>query len=127
MTKERLTLRKIREILRLKEESNLSNRVIARACKISNRTVGEYLMRAQTAGLYWPLPEGLSEDELYQKLFTDSSNASTPDRHLPDWEKVRKELKEKGVLIVRKEVFNLSGYTNNVALRAQYCCGGRGS
>jgi response regulator of citrate/malate metabolism len=49
MTKERLTLRKICEILRLKEESKLSNRAIARACKISNSTVGEYLQRAQVA------------------------------------------------------------------------------
>jgi hypothetical protein len=84
MTKERLTLRKIREILRLKEESKLSNRAIARACKISNSTVGEYLQRAQTAGLHWPLPEGQSEDELYQKLFPESNNESTPERSLPD-------------------------------------------
>jgi len=99
MTKERLTLRKIREILRLKEESKLSNRAIARACKISNSTVGEYLQRAEAAGLHWPLPEGLSEDELYQKLFPESSNESTPDRPLPEWEKVRKELKKKGVTL----------------------------
>ena len=99
MTKERLTLRKIREILRLKEESKLSNRAIARACKISNSTVGEYLQRAQTAGLHWPLPEELSEDELYQKLFPESSNESMPERPLPEWEKVRKELKEKGVTL----------------------------
>jgi hypothetical protein len=43
MAQERLSLRKTREILRLKEEAGLSNRVIARACKISNSTVGEYL------------------------------------------------------------------------------------
>ena len=49
MAQERLTLRKIREILRLKEEAGLSNRAIARACKISNSTVGEYLRRAQTS------------------------------------------------------------------------------
>jgi response regulator of citrate/malate metabolism len=45
MVQERLTLRKIREILRLKEETELSNRAIARTCKISNSTVGEYLRR----------------------------------------------------------------------------------
>jgi transposase len=99
MTKERLTMRKIREILRLKEESGLTNRAIARACKISNSTVGEYLQRAQVAGLHWPLPEGLSEDEFYQKLFPESSNESTPDRPLPDWKTVRDELKKKGVTL----------------------------
>ncbi len=55
MSQERLTLRKIREILRLKEEVGLSNRGIARANNISNSTVGEYLSRAQAANLHWPL------------------------------------------------------------------------
>ena len=99
MTQERLTLRKIREILRLKEEAGLSNRAVARACKISNSTVGEYLNRAAAAGLHWPLPERLSEDELYQQLFPEASRASTPDRPLPDWETVRQELKQKGVTL----------------------------
>ena len=43
MTKERLTMKKIKEILRLKYEAKLSNRVIAGACQVSNSTVGEYL------------------------------------------------------------------------------------
>jgi transposase len=98
MAQERLTLRKIREILRL-QEAGLSNRAIARACKISNSTVGEYLHRAQMAGLHWPLPEGLSEDELFQKLFPSSGRASTPERPLPNWETVREELKKKGVTL----------------------------
>ena len=97
MTQERLTVRKIREILRLKE-AGLSNRAIARACKISNSTVGEYLRRAQAAGLQWPLPEGLSEDELYQKLFPQTSE-STSERPLPDWDTVKQELKKKGVTL----------------------------
>ena len=50
MTQEKLSLRKIREILRLKYEVGLSNRAIARACCISNSTVGEYVVRARRAG-----------------------------------------------------------------------------
>jgi transposase len=99
MTQERLTLRKVREILRLKEESGLSNRAIARVCTISNSTVGEYLHRAEAAGLHWPLPEGLSEDELFHKLFPESNNESVPERPLPSWEMIRKELKKKGVTL----------------------------
>jgi len=98
MAQERLTLRKIREILRL-QDAGLSNRAIARACKISNSTVGEYLRRAQTAGLHWPLPEELSEDELLQQLFPQSSHKHTPERPLPKWETVREELKQKGVTL----------------------------
>ena len=66
MAQERLTVRKIREILRLKYEAGLSNRAIAGACNISNSTVGEYLRRAEAAGIGWPLGE-ISEEELVQK------------------------------------------------------------
>jgi transposase len=99
MAQERLTLRKTREILRLKHEAGLSNRAIARVCKISNSTVGEYLRRAQAAGLRWPLPQGLSEDELFQKLFPERRGENTPVRPLPNWETVRQELKKKGVTL----------------------------
>jgi transposase len=100
MPKERLTVRKIREILRLKEELKLSNRAIARACKVSNSTVGEYLERARKAGVGWPLPEGLSDDELYQRLFPENAEQVAPSaRSLPDWEDVRRQLSRRGVTL----------------------------
>ena len=99
MAQERLTVRKIREILRLKEEAKLSNRAIARACKISNSTVGEYLRRIEAAGLHWPLAEGVNEEELYQKLFPEEKAAAEPARPLPEWEKIHKELSKKGVTL----------------------------
>jgi len=99
MSQERLTLRKIREILRLKEEAGLSNRAIARACKISNSTVGEYLRRAAAAKVGWPLPEGMSEEELYRKLFPEDTVSKEPERPLPDCEYLKNELKKKGVTL----------------------------
>jgi transposase len=98
MTQERLTMRKIKEILRLKYEAGLSNRAIAGACKISNSTVGEYLRRAEAAGVGWPLGE-LSEDELNQKLFREPTPSPEKVKPLPDWEEVRKELRQKGVTL----------------------------
>ena len=99
MAQERLTMRKIREILRLKYEAGLSNRAIAGACNISNSTVGEYLRRAEIAGIGWPLRE-LSEEELYQKLFGDPIPIpETKSKPLPDWEEVNKELRKKGVTL----------------------------
>jgi len=56
---ERLSMRKIKEVLRLKLEQGLTNRAIARSCSIGRATVGEYLRQATAAGLSWPLPEGL--------------------------------------------------------------------
>jgi transposase-like protein len=69
MTQKRLSMRKTEEILRLKYESGLTHRAIARACSVSAGTVSEYVTRAQAAGLSWPLPEGLSAEELDALLF----------------------------------------------------------
>ena len=63
-------MRKIKEVLRLRYEAGLSNRAIARSCNICHRTVGEYLKRADEAGLSWPLPEGMDDDALEEKLFS---------------------------------------------------------
>ena len=113
MAQERLSVRKIREILRL-HDAGLSNRAIARACNISNSTVGEYLQRAQQASIGWPLPEALGEEALYQKLFPENNLPAETGRPLPDWEAIRKELKKKGntlkLLWIEYQAKNPKGY-----------------
>ncbi len=64
MPTKRLSMRKIKEILRLKWAKGLSNRQIARTCGVGRPTVAEYLRRAAKAGLGWPLPDGLEEATL---------------------------------------------------------------
>jgi transposase len=96
MSQERLPVRKIREVLRLKNEG-FSNRTIARICKISNSTVGEYLERAGRNEIGWPLPEGLSEEALYERLFPEKKSVSSRVRPEPDWDEVQRELSKSGV------------------------------
>lgn len=60
MPQERLSMRKITEVLRLKHERSLSNRKIATSCKIGKTTVANYLHRAEKAGISWPLPQDMS-------------------------------------------------------------------
>lgn len=69
MTKERVSMRKIREALRLHYEGGLSHRGIAKVCGISRWTVQEYLDRFQRSGVGWPLPEGTTDELLEGKLF----------------------------------------------------------
>jgi len=100
MSQERLAMRKIKEILRLKWETGLSNRAIARACKISHSTVSETIRRARAAGLNWPLPEDLGEDDVYQRLFPKSTQAAAaPGRLLPEWAEVRQEMNKREVTL----------------------------
>jgi len=51
MPTERLSMRKIREILRMKLEAGMSERSIARSLLLSNGAVNSYLKRARVAGL----------------------------------------------------------------------------
>ena len=69
MPAERLPMRKIKEILRLKWGCGFGDRQVAKSCGIARSTVGEYLRRAQKAGLSWPLPEDLTETRVEQLLF----------------------------------------------------------
>jgi transposase len=97
MPQERLSMRKIQEVLRLKWEAGLSNRAIARSCSISPTTVSEYVRRARAVGLTWPLPETLGEDQLYRRLFPRPAPPSERTIPQPDWKTIHSELRHKGV------------------------------
>ncbi len=100
MPQERLSVRKIREVIRLHYEAGISNRAAARACRVSNSTVGEYLERTEKAGLTWPLPEDLSDEELYRRLYPEESNPRpAAERPMPNWEEVHRELSKRGVTL----------------------------
>ncbi len=57
MTTKRVSMQKIKDILRLKYDANLSLRQIALSLSLSLGVVSQYLKRAEAAGLLWPLPE----------------------------------------------------------------------
>jgi transposase len=89
-----LSVRKIREVMRLKSEARLSDRQIAAVLGSARSTVQECLRRARTAGLSWPLPD-LNEDELHERLYPRMRAA--PRYPTPDFEAIQRELATKGV------------------------------
>ncbi|MCP4608217.1 MAG: IS21 family transposase [Planctomycetes bacterium] len=100
MPKARLTMRKIKEILRLKWECDLSQSKIAQSCGISRSTVSEYLKRSKAAGLSWPLPDDLSEVDLENQLYPIRSSDPKETSPTPDWAMIHKEVKKKGVTLL---------------------------
>jgi transposase len=99
MAKKRLSMRQIRQVLRLKFEHGLPNRAIAKACSVGLATVAEYLGRARRAGLSWPLPEDLDDGALEARLFPPPEQAGAP-RPLPSFTHVHQELKRPGVTLL---------------------------
>ena len=99
MPSERLSMRKIRDVLRLKFEGGLSERVIARSLSLSNGSVNSYLQRARMAGLRWPLADDLDDGALELLLFPPAPARAAPARPAPDWTVVDKELRRKSVTL----------------------------
>ena len=93
MPAERLSMRKIKEVLRLKFGLGFANRQIARSCSINHSTVADYLYRAKAAGLdQWPLPDGLDEAGLEKRLFPTVAPRSEQPRAAPNWPAIHEDL-----------------------------------
>ena len=69
MPQKELSMRKVREVLRLRFDLGLRQDQIARSCSIAQATVHRYLERATAAGLTWPLPEDYDDQRLNELLF----------------------------------------------------------
>lgn len=95
----RLSMRKIREILRLHFDLKRSNREIGHSIRISNSTVSKCLKRAREVGLKWPLPDNLSDDQLEQLLYRRLDNPLTSEPKGMDFSYLHTELKRKGVTL----------------------------
>ena len=94
MPAKRLSMRKIKEVLRLKFELQLKNREIARSCSIPHSTVANYLRRAGAAGLSWPLPPELDDATLEQRLLGESVRPPARDIAPPDFTSIHQELRQ---------------------------------
>ena len=95
MAQPRLSVRKIREVLRLRFEAGLPERQIAASLSVARSTVQECLRRVREARLSWPLPDGLDDGVLEARLYPVDPVA--PDFPLPDFARVHAELARKGV------------------------------
>ena len=85
-------MRKIREVLRLKA-AGLNIREIAASTGAARTTVYEYLVRAEAAGLSWPLPDDMDDEALEARLFPPATAELAQRRPVPDWREVHRELR----------------------------------
>ena len=92
-------MRRIREVLRQRWECGLSERVVAASCSLSRSTVGKYVRRAQEAGLSWPLPLEMTDDELERRLFSEPDRSGNSPHFVPDWAQIHRQLARKGVTL----------------------------
>ena len=94
MPQERLSMRKIKEVLRLRFVGGLYQDQIARSCSIGQSTVHRYLERAEAAGLSWPLPEDYDDDQLEALLFPQQRGRKPGGCASPDLADMHRQLAE---------------------------------
>ena len=99
MPAKRLSMRKIKDVLRLCWGQGLSKRKAAGSCGVSRPTVDDYLRRAEAAGLSWPLPAEMDDGALERLLFPPPPALPDTARGVPDWSEVHRELKRPGVTL----------------------------
>ena len=92
-------MRKIRQVLRLHHEEQLSQRKISERSGMSRDAVKDYLVRALSAQLAWPLPNEMDDQALEALLFPiNTTNANHANTH-PDFAQVHIEMKAKGATL----------------------------
>jgi len=102
---ERLSVRDIKELFRLRLEKQLSQRIVSKAVGCGRTTVRDYERRARQAGLSYQEILSLGHDELLIKLGLGPAPVRTKafsnktQRVLPDWAEIHKEMAKKNVTL----------------------------
>jgi hypothetical protein len=93
MPQKALSMRKIKEVLRLRYDLGLLQKEIVRSCSIGQSSVYRYLERASAVGLGWPLPEDCDDRRLNELLFPAVPTGGHPPARGPvDFAEVHRQL-----------------------------------
>src|SRR6476619_4382526 len=100
MPAERISMRQVRDVLRLRYAAGISGREIGRRLGISASTVRETMKRAAAAGIAWPLSPDLTNNALEDRLYGQAAARQVHRRLVePDWAMIHRELKRKHVTL----------------------------
>ena len=86
---------KYREIIRL-TGLGFSQRDIMASCGVAQKTVVKVQKRARELNISWPLDEAMTDTEL-QRLMFSKENKVSPNKRMPDYAYIHKELLRNGV------------------------------
>ena len=90
MANRRMTMRKIREIFRLRYEAERSIRQISLSVGISVGAIQKLLEKAAQAQVSWPLPERMGDAALSKLLYPGERFGVRGDLQLPDWNRIQR-------------------------------------
>lgn len=101
MSRKRISMKKLKEVYRLKFELGYSNRLIGTSVNISPGTVSEYLSLFKAAKLSWSEVANLADEVLEKLVYRHPEEVATKSvRAQPNWADVHLELRRKGVTLL---------------------------
>lgn len=120
MPRKKLEVRKITDVLRMNEQG-CSQREIAQSLACARSTVGDTLCRAAATGVtYDDVARGLSEAELYARLYP--GNSGSPRRRFePDYEFLHRELRRDGVTLQQLWIEYRDDHPKDGLQYSQFC------
>jgi len=124
MPVQRIIMRKIKDILRLKMDAGLSHEQIACALKISKGVVSKYVNLAHTSGLDWPTAQSLDETDLRRRLLP--TVVQPHQCVMPHFSTIHQELKRKGItLMLLWEEYRIEHASEHTYCYSKFCLGYR--
>ena len=121
MPQQRMDIRMIKDILRLKLQGGLSHDRIALSLAISKGAVAKYLSLASAAGLDWAATAELDEASLERRLIGGGAALSRVVE--PDYARVHIELRRKGVtLMLLWAEYRAANASQRTWAYTQFCC-----
>ena len=121
MAAQRTTMRKIREILRLRLAAGLSIRQISQSTKASVGAIQKLLAQAAQLELGWPLPDDLDDAGLARLFYPHADARVSAEHHMPDWESVHRENQRPDMTLRLLWEEYAARYPNSSYSYSQYC------
>ena len=98
MSRKGLSMRTVREILRLRLGVGLSADNVAKSCKISKATVLQYEKRFIESGMSWPVPDDM-DDTALKRIVRKPREKGKPRHELPDMTHLIEEMRRPHVTL----------------------------
>jgi len=115
------SIKKIREILRLKFNLKLRNRAIGRMVNASPSSISRYTSPFQQRELCWSQLEIISDEEIHDIVYQKKSIRSKKDFIKPDFQRIHQELKLKTVTLQLLWEEYSEVYKERAYSRTQFC------
>lgn len=115
------SIKKIREVLRLKFKLKLKNRAIGRMVNASPSSISRYSSPFEQQGLKWDQLEPMSDNEINNILYNKKSICSKQGFIEPDFKRIHQELKLKTVTLQLLWEEYHAIYKESAYKRTQFC------